>query len=72
MTYYFDVLSRMAETLSTSTTSTQEDVPITIRTHKTTRSQTLNQAEPRTAPPKTSSNRKARGNYPIPFDFNHF
>ncbi|CAF1144497.1 unnamed protein product [Adineta steineri] len=52
----------ITESLSTSANTTQEDMSISIRTTKNGRSQIINTIDPRTAPPKSSTTRKTRGN----------
>ncbi|CAF1595930.1 unnamed protein product, partial [Adineta ricciae] len=53
----------ITESLSTSMNTTQEDVSMSsTRIPKTVRSQVLTNTEPKTAPPKSSTTRKTRGN----------
>ncbi|CAF2141219.1 unnamed protein product [Rotaria magnacalcarata] len=53
----------LTDTLITSVNTTQEDISTSIRTNKTTRSQTMGNMESKPAPPpKSSTARKTRGN----------
>ena len=55
-------LCRLTDTLSTSVNTTQEDISTSTRITKNLRSQTMNTAEPKTAPPRSSTSRKTRVN----------